>query len=211
MADDFDTDGRHAASARALRDAMRAYAELSDETFTAVLACCRPLRLERGDYFCRLGSTPTRFALVVAGLLRCFVSDPEGNEYNKIFFDEGSFPGSMAALLTGAPSTVAIEALEPCELLAIDFAAFRRALRERADLQWFQIRYLEQNWLLRKEPREFALVQQEAADRYRAFLRESPRLAARLPLFHVASHLGVTPTQLSRIRRALRDDGEPES
>ena len=49
--------------------------------------------------------------------------------------------------------------------------------------------------------REVALVQEDAASRYARFVQEAPALAKRLPLFHIASHLGVTPTQLSRVRK----------
>jgi CRP-like cAMP-binding protein len=191
---------------RALRDAMHEYAPLTDATWGELAACCRSLRLAKGEFFCRLGAVPREFGFVVSGLLRCFVSDAEGNEYNKIFFEERSFPGPMAALLESRPSAVALQALEDSLLVAIDFAGFRALLERSPDLMWFQIRYLERNWLLMKEPREFALVQDEAAQRYRRFKQDSPGLAERLPLFHIASHLGITPTQLSRIRRAERGE-----
>jgi len=208
MSSPFDSDGRYAAAGRALRAAMQDYAPLSDATFAEMLACCRVLEIPKGGFFCTLGATPSEFGFVLDGLLRYYVSDIDGNEYNKVFFDEGSFPGSMVALLTGQPSAVAIQALEPSTLVGIDFAGYRRVLRAREDLKWFQIRYLERNWVLQKEPREFALVQDDAGERYRRFQRASPRLARRLPLFHIASHLGITPTQLSRIRRADREDAD---
>ena len=95
-------------------------------------------------------------------------------------------------------------------MLDIDFDGYRRLLRGREDLMWFQIMYLERNWLLKMEPREFALVQDDATERYRRFRRDRPELYRRLPLFHIASHLGITPTQLSRIRKVEQgqDSGE---
>lgn len=206
MSTAFDADGRHAAAAEALRRAMHAYAPIRDETFAELLRCCRLVSLPKGAFFVAPGQVPTEFGFVVEGLLRGYVGDEDGNEYNKVFFDEGRFPGSMVALLTRSPARLAVQALEPSRLVAIDFAGFRHLLQARADLMWFQIQYLERNWLLQKEPRELALVQEDADQRYERFLAESPRLARRLPLFHVASHLGITPTQLSRIRRARRAD-----
>ncbi|WGL15018.1 hypothetical protein PVT68_09520 [Microbulbifer bruguierae] len=44
-------------------------------------------------------------------------------------------------------------------------------------------------------------MQEDAGARYQQFLRDFPKLAARLPQYHIASHLGITPTQLSRIRK----------
>jgi CRP-like cAMP-binding protein len=191
---------------RALRDAMHEYAPLTDATWGELAACCRGLRLTKGEFFCRLGAVPREFGFVVSGLLRCFVSDAEGNEYNKIFFEERSFPGPMAALLEGGPSAVALQALEDSLLVAIDFAGFRALLERSPDLMWFQIRYLERNWLLMKEPREFALVQDEAAQRYQplqARVAGARRATAPLP-YRLASgdHADAAkPHPPSRARR----------
>ncbi|MCB9656437.1 MAG: Crp/Fnr family transcriptional regulator [Sandaracinaceae bacterium] len=192
--------------AASLLTSLERYAPLHADTRTALLGLCRPVRLSKGAFYCAPGEEPKEFGYVLHGLLRGYVGDDHGAEYNKVFFDEGTFPGSMVALLRGLPSRVAIQALEPTRMISIDFTGYRALLRERPDLMWFQIRYLEENWLLAKEPREVALVQEDAASRYARFLRDAPRLAQRLPLYHVASHLGITPTQLSRLRRSLPTD-----
>ena len=204
MRTEFDPGGAFAAAAEAMLASIESYAAIGMDTWRELLAQCRGVRLAKDEFYCVAGTVPTSFGFVHSGLLRNYVSDEEGNEYNKIFFDEGTFPGSMAALLTKSPSSIAIQALEETQLVRIDFGGYRRLLRERADLMWFQIRYLEENWLLQKEPREVALVQDDASERYRRFCREHPELQERLPLFHIASHLGITPTQLSRIRKAER-------
>lgn len=196
--------GPFALATEALRKSIEAYAPLGASTWRDMLGHCRELRLAKHEFFCMAGSIPTTFGFVHSGLLRAYGSDEEGNEYNKIFFDEGTLPGTMAALLTTQPSRFAIQALEDTHMLSIDFDGYRSLLRQREDLMWFHIMYLEQNWLLKKEPRELALVQDDASERYRRFVRDFPKLYKRLPLFHVASHLGITPTQLSRIRKAER-------
>jgi hypothetical protein len=86
-------------------------------------------------------------------------------------------------------------------LIEIDFLAYRRLLLEYDDLKLFQIYYLEKNWLLDKDEREISLVQLDASARYQQFMSDFPRLVERLPQYHIASHLGITPTQLSRIRK----------
>ena len=74
---------------------------------------------------------------------------------------------------------------------------------EKSDLKLFQIYYLEKNWLLAKDSREIEIVQDDATARYLRFIGENHRLVNRLAQYHIASHLGITPTQLSRIRRNL--------
>jgi CRP-like cAMP-binding protein len=55
----------------------------------------------------------------------------------------------------------------------------------------------------RQSAREAELLTLDAAERYRRFLAEQPLMAARLPLHHVASYLGITNVALSRIRQRL--------
>ena len=69
----------------------------------------------------------------------------------------------------------------------------------------FQINYLETHWLLEKEPKEIGYLQFEAKDRYLTFLDDFNHIANRLPQYHIASYLGITPTQLSRIRKEINE------
>ena len=188
---------------QALKQALDAYTPISDTTWHAFKAATQIKRLEKNQVLYQAGDIPSTFAWVFHGLIRGFVCDDKGNEYNKKFFDEGKFPGAMSALLTNRPSKLGFDALEETLLIEIDFLAYRQLLIECHDLKLFQIYYLEKNWLLDKDEREIALVQHDATARYQRFLNEFPSLVARLPQYHIASHLGITPTQLSRIRKKL--------
>ena len=186
---------------QAFKQTLDAYTPISDTTWQALKAVTQIKRLEKHQVLYQAGDIPATFAWVFQGLIRGFVCDDKGNEYNKKFFDEGKFPGAMTALLTNTPSKLGFDALEATLLLEIDFLAYRQLLLEYDDLKLFQIYYLEKNWLLDKDEREIALVQQDASARYQQFLSEFPSLVERLPQYHIASHLGITPTQLSRIRK----------
>jgi CRP-like cAMP-binding protein len=188
---------------QAFKQTFDAYTPISTTTWQALKAVTKITRLEKQQMLYHPGDTPSTFAWVFHGLIRGFVCDDNGNEYNKKFFDEGKFPGAMSALLTNTPSKLGFDALEETCLIKIDFLAYRRLLLECDDLKLFQIYYLEKNWLLDKDEREIALVQEDASARYQRFLNEFPSLVERLPQYHIASHLGITPTQLSRIRKKL--------
>jgi len=187
----------------AFKQAFDAYTPISATTWQALKSATHIRHLEKHQVLYQVGDIPSTFSWVFKGLIRGFVYDDKGNEYNKKFFDEGTFPGAMSALLTNTPSKLGFDALEETSLIEIDFLAFRRLLLEYEDLKLFQIYYLEKNWLLDKDDREIALVQQDASARYQRFLTECPSLVERLPQYHIASHLGITPTQLSRIRKKL--------
>lgn len=54
-----------------------------------------------------------------------------------------------------------------------------------------------------KEKRERELPMLSAEERYRQFLAQYKHLENRIPQYHIASYLGITPVTLSRIRRKL--------
>lgn len=190
-------------SFQALRVVMESYAPISKRTWKDFTQLCSIRTLEKGYLLYKAGELPKSFAFVVSGLVRGYVVNEQGQEYNKNFFIEGQFPGSMTALLTAQPSRLAFETIEDTLLVEIDFGNFRRLLFSNSELMTFQIHYLETNWLLHKDAREIELVQDNATMRYKQFTSDFPYLADRLSLYHIALHLGVTPTQLSRIRNQL--------
>lgn len=187
----------------ALKKVMESYSPISDETWNTLEAICAFRNIKKNCKLYNSGEVPGTFSFVYSGILRAFTTDNKGNEYNKIFFDEGKFPGSMTALLTSTPSQLTIESLEPSSVVLINFKGYRELLLKIPDLMLFHIFYLERNWLLAKDAREIEIVQEDASQRYNRFLQENPSICARIPQYHIASHLGITPTQLSRIRKRI--------
>lgn len=200
-----DTENWEEDSFTALYETLTSYAPISAETWERFRKICSLSKLSKNQFFSRAGQIPQSFGFVFSGLLRAYVTDTKGNEYNKIFFPERSFPGSMAALLTATPSTFAIETLEDSCLLRVNFKGYRMLLDDMDDLKLFHIAYLEKNWVVKKEKREVSLVQDDATARYLDFQANYPDLEQRISQYHIASHLGITPTQLSRIRKSLAE------
>ncbi len=61
-------------------------------------------------------------------------------------------------------------------------------------------RILAEHFFVSKEKREIELVMLDASERYEIFKKEHSNLGNLIPQYHIASYLGITPTQLSRIR-----------
>jgi len=185
----------------ALRQSLHAYTAISDGTWLAFKAICKFKTVTKNSLIYQIGYVPLSFSFIHKGLVRGFACDEKGNEYNKVFFDEGKFPGPMTALLTSTPSMLGFEAIEHTNLIEIDFSEYRRLMIDNDEIKLFQIYYLEKNWLLAKDAREIEIVQEDASARYLRFMNKNKALVERLPQYHIASHLGITPTQLSRIRK----------
>lgn len=61
---------------------------------------------------------------------------------------------------------------------------------------------MEQEWI-KKEKQVIQMVTNDAKTNYLIFKKEYPGLENQIPQYHIASYLGITPIQLSRIRARL--------
>lgn len=118
------------------------------------------------------------------------------------FLKKTAFCASNSSLIEEKPSLFSIDVLEDSELIVCPAAKFRKLIREHHDLALFYIAYLEKNWVVKKEPLEIILKSASAKERYLTLLQNT-KLVKRLKQHQIASYLGVTPTQLSRIRKVL--------
>ncbi len=160
-------------------------------------------KMERGSFFCRVDEYPDQVAFVCKGVLRAYYCTNKGFEYNKTFFIENSFPVSLAAVLQKNKSYLNFQALEDCELLVANYYKIEELYSKHRCVETLVRQMLELEWVIKKEQRELRLVLNNAEERYLYFQQEYPGLENRIPQYHIASHLGVTPIQLSRIRAKL--------
>ena len=180
-------------------DKIRSYTDLSQEAENAWYLILKENVYHKGDYFIRPGQVPKKVAFVSKGLFSQYYITDNGDTVIKYFFPEGRIAGSIPATLTGSPSLFTIEALEETTVLEYDFVEFKKLVFAYTDVAAFYIRYLEQHWIIDKEPYEISLRNDSAATRYDEFLNKYPGLEKRLKKHHIAAFLGITPTQLSRI------------
>ncbi len=178
---------------------VRTYAELSQASQSRWEKLLRPGFYRKGETFVSLGETPNRVGFVLEGLFAQEYVAESGDATIKYFFPEGRFAASVGAMLAGTASKFSIGALEDTKVISYGFSEFKQLTEQCEDIARFYIRYMERHWILEKEPLEISFRHDRAAQRYRDFLKTYPGLAARLKKHHIASYLGITPTQFSRL------------
>ncbi|QNL52544.1 Crp/Fnr family transcriptional regulator [Olivibacter sp. SDN3] len=161
--------------------------------------------LKKDEILLREGQRAKNIHYLCKGAIIAFFSDENGNTYNKNIFLEGHFAGSKVSLLLNRASQFTLQAVEESLIININFRKYRALIDEHNDLKNFYIAYLEKNWVIEKEQREVSLVMENASVRYLKLLNDHPGIDTRIPLQHIASHLGITATQLSRIRKDLKE------
>ncbi|WP_163410834.1 Crp/Fnr family transcriptional regulator [Flavobacterium ajazii] len=189
-----------------LKLAIESYSPISEKSWKLIEKIAEFQTLKKGETLLQNGEIAKNLHFIAKGILRAFITDQQGNFYNKNLFPENVFAGSKVSLMLQTPSNFTLEALEDCVLININYKKYIELINQNDDLKNFYIAHLEKNWIIEKEQREVALVMQNATERYVNLLEKHPDIADRIPLLHIASHLGITPTQLSRIRKNLEKD-----
>ena len=184
------------------------YSSISEEAKEAWQQLLQVKTIQKNEYFLTEGTIPKQIAFINKGLLSYYYTSSEGDVVIKKFFPENTFVASTSALLSQQPSLFTIQALEDTELLTYNFDSFRTLVERYPDVARFYIHYIERHWIVDKEIGEITLKYQTAKARYLDFKKNNEGLLLRLKQHHIASYLGVTPTQLSRIRAELHNSPE---
>lgn len=188
-----------------LKDAMNAYWVLPPVIWARMQGICRVEKVQKGQHLLHIGDMTKSFYFICEGIVRSYALAGENldKEVTKNFFVQGTFPASLCALLKGEESTFGLQALEDSQIIYIDHQKYRSLLAESEDLKWYHIHYLEKHWVMENEPQSMAMLGSDSQQRYLNFIAKNPDLIKRVKLHHIASHLGITPTQLSRIRKEV--------
>jgi CRP-like cAMP-binding protein len=165
-----------------------------------------PATLASGDFAQRAGETATHAVFVASGCLRVYVIDAKGKEHIVQFLPEEWWWSDTVSLTTGKPSQYFVQAIESTELLRIDLPSHQRLL-DTLPAFAHSFRTGLQRHNAAKDRRIVSALSASAEDRYTEFVAAYPSLAQRVPLWMVASYLGVSPETVSRIRKSLSTRG----
>ena len=182
---------------------LRKHAPVTDESFEHLVEICRVRRPSKGDYLLQIGETARHMYFVCDGILTSLFINAEGNQHIKNFFVKGHMAASTVSALLSRPSAFAIQCVESAIILEMKMAEYKDLVMARDDLKNFYIAYIEHSWIVNNEQRQISFATETATDRYKTFLAQYPNLEERVPQHQIASYLGITPTQLSRIRKDL--------
>ncbi len=185
------------------RQYLHCISPIAETTWQTIAACFHAKTLKKYEYFAKEGRKEYQIAYVVSGTLRAFYRNTDGLEYNKSFFTADDLTGAYSSLTVGQTNQINIQALEDCDLLVADYPTLTALFDQYPDWERFARRYAELAFAI-KEQREIALVLLDADKRYLLFREAYPDLEQKIAQYHIASYLGITPTQLSRIRAKKR-------
>lgn len=173
---------------------------ISPESWSKFSALFTPQFLKKGEYYITEGEIAKEIGFLENGVMRAFYRTNDAVEYNKHFFLNPCFIGGYSSLITKIPNQINQEALTDCRILTAPYYEVQALYANHPDIER-AARILAELLFAQKEQKELEIVLLDADKRYEIFQRDFPQLEQLIPQYHIASYLGITPTQLSRIRK----------
>ena len=149
-------------------------------------------------FFVREGETNGRIGFLEEGYMRSFVLSGDGEEANVRIAQPPELVSGGSAFQT--PSPVSVQAIARSVVYCADWKTISQVASRHSEIKVLLNRYLSLGSLA--TARIMArLLRLDARERYLLFLKEFPGAIERIHHYHIASYLGITPVQLSRIRK----------
>lgn len=181
---------------------FNAISPLSQETWKAIEPLFEQRSLAEGAHFVEEDNVAKEIAFLESGCVRAYFTNEEGKEYNKQFFVGPGLIGAYTSLLTGQRNKIPQQALTPCNIWVANYASLSALYEKHHDLERLG-RKVAEHYFLEKERKELEMALEDATQRYLKFSTQFPGLEQVIPQFHIASYLGISRTQLSRLRKKL--------
>lgn len=148
------------------------------------------------------GSSDAGLHFIGQGLVRYYYSNEKGVERNHGFAAEENLVGCFPVFAGYEACSLTVQALEETTTQYFSGDVIKQ-FGER-DSCWARLQMrLMAHVAMRKAVRERTLLLDSPEQRYRSFLENYSDIATRLPQYHVASYIGITPVALSRIRSRI--------
>jgi len=175
---------------------------LSEQTLTLMQSVFVADELKKGDYFVRDGEYANEIAFLESGVVRAFYTNKQGKEYNKTFFTAPSIIGSYGSLISKEKNRLPQQALSDCVIWRLNYDVIERLSEGNYELERLR-RKIAERFFVGNEKKQLEMALLEAKERYLIFRAEHPGFEDTIPQYHIASYLGISATQLSRIRQKL--------
>lgn len=180
---------------------QRDYPAYSVEHFNNLIKVIKIKEVAKKEIILEQGGICSYAAYVYKGCFMYTKNNADGEEYVSQFALDEYWIGDISSLMHQIPAKFSIEALEDSTLMTIERQDFEHLLTSCPGFSNF-------TRIKREKAYDSALERtvdlNESADiRYKKLLKRYPKISQHVPLYHMASYLGITPESLSRIRKNL--------
>ena len=180
---------------------LRSAQHFEEQDCEVFLPHLRERQLSKYDHLVHQGEVCEEIGFVVEGDLRMYYG-MDGKEINTHFFFPDEFAVVYESFLQARPSRYNIQALTDARLVTFGLHALQLAYDRSPRWERFGRKMAEGAYAAATARIEGFLFM-DAMERYNALASTRPEVLERIPLYQVASYLGIERETLSRIRHKL--------
>jgi CRP-like cAMP-binding protein len=177
---------------------------LTDEDCALFERSLQVKKFHTGDHLVNEGEICLYIGFVNKGCFRTYYLK-DGKEINTHFAFEYEFVTDYGSFLQRKPSRYFIEAIENSEIVAFNLSALEDAYSKSKNWERFGRIIAEQSYLESMRRVENFLFM-DGKERYLDLVKNQPHILDRIPLYHIASYLGLERESLSRLRKQIKTD-----
>ncbi|MDR3309269.1 MAG: Crp/Fnr family transcriptional regulator [Tannerella sp.] len=156
--------------------------------------------VKKSEFLLSSGNIGGYTYFVEKGILRMYSLSTCGKEHIVQFAPERWMVTDRRSTYMNEPSVYYIQAVEKSEVVFLQRGFLEKITSLHPQTSTKLLFYLQRNIMLMQH-RINMLLGGTAEERYLEFLKQYPQLISRVPLYMIASYLGITPESLSRVRR----------
>ena len=170
------------------------------QLFNSVLT---QVSVSKGQFLLKSGTYVKHQYFVVKGCLKAYYLDDKGNSHIIQFAVENWWISDFEAFFNQTPAKLYIESIEDAQLLSISYDNLQRVY-DQAPIYERYFRLLLTKAFIGQSKRILSSQEKNTKERYLDFCASYPLIEDRVPNYDIANYLGVTPENLSRVRRLIK-------
>lgn len=184
----------------ALKDYLHEKGHLTPEDLQLISNAAVPKKVRKNQYLLEECEVSDFVGFVIKGSFRLFRIGDDKEEYIMRFAVENWWISDYTSFMSGLPSKCYIEALEDSEVLRFSKEKWNELLAASPNFKHIIETLTAKNFEAHQN-RIFSNISDPAELRYEKFVHSYPDLYNRIPLYMIASFLGLTRETLSRVRK----------
>ena len=157
---------------------------------------------KKGDFLDLNGKKATKIYFLKEGVVRKFFTDIDAKEYNKYIYTDNHIIACFDSLQNDRPSSFSLSCLSPVIIYEIEYTELVSVIEKDNELKDLYYSTIMDLFIHAEQiiARKIAL---STTKQYQYFVMNA-KTTHKIPLKHIASYLGITAIQLSRIRKVLQ-------
>ncbi len=183
---------------------IREVIEISDEQAKIVEDCIPIKNFGKGTILLKEGQVSKESYQNLSGLVRKYYII-EGTEVTTNFYEEGRSIASFTSLHQKTPAKHYLECIEDCKLAILNKDKELELIKKVPQYETLCRTSVEEE-LGKQDDSLASYLISSPEQRYLSLLKEKPKLINRVPLYYLASYIGVKPESLSRIRKRIMNN-----